>query len=267
MKLTEKAMLVTLNIKQWTARKYDKSITDEVNHTHQSQDAGRFNKLLVNKDSLKDIQKAANALRVFHYANTLAWNDDGSRLLPVENYFDYLEKMTVLKNEFDSASRKFVDDYPNIIQEAKIKLNGLFNEREYPSSIADKFDVRYSIMPMPDSSDFRVDVENIEDIRKGIQQEINSKVKDAMEDLRDRLKGHLRRMKEVLSNPKSKIHESLFTNLDDLRTLAKKLNVTNDYLVSNLIENSADVAEFSVEGVRKNPEKRRELLGLIDSIC
>lgn len=267
MKLTDKAMLVSLNIKQWTARKYDKGITDEVNHTHQSQDAGRFNKLLVNKDSLKEIQKASNALRVFHYANTLAWNDDGSRLLPVENYFDYLEKMTVLKNEFDSAARKFIDDYPNIIQEAKVKLNNLFNEREYPSNISGKFDVRYSIMPMPDSSDFRVDVENIEEIRKGIEEEIQSKVKDAIDDLRDRLKGHLRRMKEVLSNPKSKIHESLFTNLEDLRALAKKLNVTNDYLVRGLIENSQDVANFSVEEVRKSPEKRQELLGLIDSIC
>ncbi len=267
MKLTEKAMLVTLNIKQWTARKYDKSITDEVNHTHQSQDAGRFNKLLVDKDSLKEIQKAASAIRVFHYANTLAWHDDGSRLLPVDNYFDYLEKISQLKNSFDSAARKFVDDYPNIIQEAKIKLNGLFNEREYPSSIADKFDVKYSIMPMPDSKDFRVEVENVEEIRKGIEQEINGKVKDAMEDLRDRLKGHLRRMKEVLSNPKSKIHESLFTNLEDLRSLAKKLNVTDDYLVNSLIENSGDVANFSVEEVRKNQDKRQELLGLIDSIC
>lgn len=64
--LAEKALLVTLNISQWSARKYDRKVTEEVNDTHQAKDAGRFNKLLIDKTHLDEIQKIVNEARHFH---------------------------------------------------------------------------------------------------------------------------------------------------------------------------------------------------------
>ena len=72
MDLSDKAMLVRLTISQWSARKYDKSASQEiiVNH-HAKPDAGRFNKLLVNQAEIKKIEKIANTARIYHYKVTL----------------------------------------------------------------------------------------------------------------------------------------------------------------------------------------------------
>src|SRR5438094_45147 len=40
--LHHSAMLAALNISQWTARKYDKNVSKEVEAKHQATDAGRF---------------------------------------------------------------------------------------------------------------------------------------------------------------------------------------------------------------------------------
>ena len=53
--LSRKAVLVSVNISQWTARKLDREVTDEVNASHGAQkDAGRYNKLLLEKEALAD---------------------------------------------------------------------------------------------------------------------------------------------------------------------------------------------------------------------
>ena len=47
MKLSDKALLVQLSISQWTARKYDKRATEQVNNANNAaMTAGRYNKSL-----------------------------------------------------------------------------------------------------------------------------------------------------------------------------------------------------------------------------
>ena len=50
--LNHKAMLMTLSISQWTARKHDKHASSEIEKSHGAKNAGRFNKLLVDADAL-----------------------------------------------------------------------------------------------------------------------------------------------------------------------------------------------------------------------
>jgi len=46
--LQENSLIVSLSVSQWTGRKHDKTITNEVHKSHNaSDDAGRYNKLLV----------------------------------------------------------------------------------------------------------------------------------------------------------------------------------------------------------------------------
>ena len=82
--ITEKAMLASLHIRQWAARKHDKAVSREVNTHYGSQaDAGRFNKVLATKEALKEIQTVVSAARGFHLEQTLPWGERGERLLPV----------------------------------------------------------------------------------------------------------------------------------------------------------------------------------------
>ena len=65
MNLNDRALLVQLNVSQWTARKYDKSASKEVTTAHgASSAAGRFNKsLLPMNDKLDNIHKKTTHIR------------------------------------------------------------------------------------------------------------------------------------------------------------------------------------------------------------
>ncbi len=101
--LTDKAILVNVQISQWTARKFDNKVTSEVNKKHKTKDAGRFNKILIGVEHLKEISQIANKARTYHYDNTTPWSDSGERLLSNLNYFDYIQNISALQDEFDAV--------------------------------------------------------------------------------------------------------------------------------------------------------------------
>ena len=103
-KLNEKAMLVKLKISQWTARKYDRKISDKVARDMGADpDAGRYTKVLIANEAIEKINKLANEIRnKYHYTNTLPWLDDGSRILPAKNFQEYSQKIREYKSQFEN---------------------------------------------------------------------------------------------------------------------------------------------------------------------
>lgn len=267
MSISEKAMLVSLKISQWTARKYDRKITEEVNHTHQAKDAGRFNKLLIQKERISPIQRAAGAIRQFHYDNTLAWADEGDRLLPVANFFEYTQRINQLKDEFEVAVNSFVSDYHLIVDEAKRNLNGLFNPMDYPSEIREKFAVNFSFMPVPDSNDFRVALskEQLDTMRESLNVEVSSRLDNAVRSLRDKITEQLTYTRDRLSEANGIFRDSLFYNLSSLADMSIKLNVTNDRLVGMLIQGTKELT-YDPQSVRDNPSVRAEVIRKINDL-
>ena len=73
MKLTDKALLAQLNVSQWTARKYDKKVTQQIADQHNTiVEAGRYNKsLLPMNDFLANVHQKSTLIRKKYYANTL----------------------------------------------------------------------------------------------------------------------------------------------------------------------------------------------------
>jgi hypothetical protein len=64
--LHERAMLVKLNISQWTGRKKDKRITKETNAFYgAAKSSGSYSKVLVSKDAVKSIQMCVKDVAKF----------------------------------------------------------------------------------------------------------------------------------------------------------------------------------------------------------
>lgn len=265
--LTDKALLVTLSICQWSARKYDKKATDEVNTAHGATDAGRFNKALVSRDHLQEIGKIANEARTFHYDNTLPWGDNGERLLPASNYFEYTQALARYKNQFDGLVREFSKSYPLMIDEARRRLNGLFNVNDYPSNVADKFDVKTTFMPVPDSSDFRLTLnsQEVESLRERIEKEVNSRFAQAQRDIYARVADQLKRMHERLSVSDGVFRNSLFENLRELCDLLPRLNIAQDARITALTQELQQVYT-DPDAVRKDTRLRAEKAAQVENI-
>jgi len=158
-----RALLVWLRISTWSARRYDKKVSAEVNARHNaSTDAGRYNKMLLPGDATayKTLTALAGSIRLQHYSNTLAWSDEGWRLLPTANYATYTAWLRDQQREFSNALNTFASDYPTLRAQASRLLNGLYRDEDYPDThdLRTRFALSVEYAPVPAQGDLRVDL-------------------------------------------------------------------------------------------------------------
>jgi hypothetical protein len=230
--ITEKAMLASLQISQWSARKHDKRVSAEVNEKYNGKDAGRFNKALASKESLKEIQAAVGAARTFHMEQTLAWGERGERLLPSKNYGEYSRQMRIFKQDFDRAVQAFVCRLPPGHIRGSPELGGLFCREDYPevSEIRAKFDFKTVIAPVPTGEDFRVSLarDEVAAIKTDIEQRLIESNAAATRDLWQRLYEVVGHMVDRLSDPDAIFRDSLVGNIIKMTELLPRLNLHDD---------------------------------------
>jgi len=256
-------MIVNLTISQWGARKYDKSATKEVEDNHMAKEAGRFNKILIQSETLSKVSKIAGKLRQYHYDSTLPWGDNGDRILPVEKYFQYVMDIGVMKMEFTSLIEIFIQEYEAEKESSKKRLNSLYKENDYPASesIAKKFDIQISFMPIADGNDLRVNMsENvINSLKNQITKELENRVSNATEDLLQRLRDAVSRMVETLSEPNKIFRDTLVGNIQSLNEHLPLMNFNNDQRVTDAVTYAKGLC-VNPEELRRSKRFKREIL-------
>ena len=272
--IASSAVLIDLNISVWTARKLDKNVSKEIDiNKNTTIKAGNYNKhILAGSDQLEAITKLSGEIREWHGRQTLPWSDTGTRLLPMSNFFDYKQQLGIYEAEFKARINTFIQQYPNIIQGMVYKLGNLFDRSEYPDAdkIESKFNLRYTIMPVPETKDFRVDI--ADDIRDEMQKEYQKayegRVEAAMGDAWSRLHTTLEHMVDRLSGDDKKIfRNSLVDNALELTNLLTRLNITKD----PKLEQARQALEQSLVGVtaddlRESQGARQEILSRVNEI-
>jgi len=229
--LQDSAMLVTLTVSQWTARKHDRAVSNEVDKAHNAKDGGRYNKLLIRKDALDPISKIEGAARVYLYKMTLAWGDNGERLLPGALFMEFSKAISTFRSEFDKEVRNFVASYPTLVQEARTRLGTLYDPADYPADVRAKFSFPPpAVTPVPTADDFRVNLnaEYVDEIKKEITARMEQRQHDTLKQCWTRVREVVQKMTERLSNEKSPIYDSLITNARELIQVLPALNLSND---------------------------------------
>lgn len=275
------AMLVEFNASVWTARKLDKSTTDEVvaSKNAGAKDAARVNKhLLAGRTELDVIQQAVGRARQFVYDNTAPWSDSGLRLLPTVNFMKFTERMNDFEEEMEALVKSFVAIYPTLITAQALALGDMFKRDDYPTAneIMTKFSFRVNYMPVPSSGDFRVDVGNQAqaELKARLESLTQERIDSAMADVRERLVTHLKRMSDRLTTDyvggeakQRRFHDTLVDGALELCDLTKSLNVTNDMA----LEGARSQLEQLLVGVsptdlRKNEAIRQDVKKNVDAI-
>jgi hypothetical protein len=259
--LISRAMLASLRISSWSARKYDKRVTAETNAHHGADaDAGRYNKMLLPGDasSYKALTSHIAATRVLHYEQTLAWSDDGWRLLPIANYQKYTDKLRAAKHTYDTLLADFLADYPSLQQAARIKLNGMYRDDDYPPNVAAKYGFGIEYSPVPSGGDFRVALSQaeIDIIATRTESRVKSAFEDAQADAVKRLYDCVARIHERLAKPEGIFRDSLIGNARELCDVLSRLNVAGDVTLETLRKQTDSLATVSPDTLRNDPVAR-----------
>lgn len=118
-KITEKAILVTLNIGQYTGKKQDKKAERSVDTTFNTHDAGTYRKATITKDALQEIATLVNEIRTFFYTHTLPWTDESKRLKSMTDFLEFTAQLRNHERLFNDKADQFEKSYPDLIEEAR----------------------------------------------------------------------------------------------------------------------------------------------------
>ena len=257
--LSNRALLVNVTVSKWTGRKLDKRATDQVNSTNRAESGvGNYHKKLLPKSKeLEKITSIDSKIRKFFYEQTLPWMTDGTRILSSKNYLKFQSDFQKLQSDFDIAVKEFVLVYPQLKLDAQKSLGDLYNLDDYPATIADKFKVGVDFYPLPDVSDFRIDLSESEKIR--FTQKIKETEAKALTDASNRLLDVIKSATSKLRETKSIFRDSLLTNIAEVADLLPMLNINDDPQLDKLSQEARDLVNgIDLDEVREDSTKRLE---------
>ncbi len=277
--LSSRAMLCSLSIRMWSARKHDPDASEEIAARHGAQsDSGRYHKLLLPKQALAEIQTIVSDARQEHYFITLPWDDNGYRVLPAAAYMDHVEKMRILSKRFTTGVDVLARQFLTLIEQARMRLGGLFRERDYPTpdELRAKFSFETKVMPLPDAGDFRVGLgdEEKERIKRQITAAVEASLQVGSRELWFRLYEAVQHMADRLTAYKvtdqgveHPFRDTVVTNLVKLVDVLPKLNITNDPELDRLAEHVRTSLLIDPKELRKSDAIRAETAKVAASIA
>ena len=258
------AMIGSLNISVWEARKLDKSTQAEVlaNKGAKSRRAATVSKHLFSEcPSLEAIKTLRGEARVWFNNATLPWDDNGGRLITTAQYMKVMDQAAKFEHRFNTLLDTFVSVYQTEISKQAFEMGALFDRSEYPpvNEVRGKFRFALSVSPVPLAGDFRVDIGNeaAAQLKAQYERALADRVSGAVADTWQRVKQQVEwvheRMTAVLEHDpdaveeiptkdeygnvvsveikkkrRPKLYDSMLEQGLELCTLLKDLNVTND---------------------------------------
>lgn len=232
--LTNRALLVSLNISQWAARKLDKQETRELAARHGSaENAARVNKsLLPAAKSLDDIHKKTGHIRTQFYKRTLGWGQEGTRIIRSCGYLDFVKEFGDEKSGFMALVSTFVQEYPALRVEAQTRLTSMYKPEDYPDpvNIAHKFNIDIGFFPVPVAGDWRVELADgeVTELQQQIEARVMESQSTAMREAWQRIIDVVTKAHERLADPENVFRDSLVENAQDLCKILPSLNIADD---------------------------------------
>lgn len=251
--LASNYVLVDLQLRSWSGKSTDRTASDElISSKGAVRDSGAFVKnLLASADKeLKDVHTMGNALRTFVYTRTLPWSTSdgakrGKRVLACTQTIQFLTDLNALKKDRDNAVLRLVNVWDQRVAEALQNLGGLADNANYPASseVAALFAVSVDLEPIPAITDFtrlNVPAELASALSDRLEQSKSAAKINAMNAMRDSFIEELTRiekqMEKVAKGEKTRLYDTLITNMQVLTDMAEHMNLTNNPKLDELVE-------------------------------
>lgn len=96
----------------------------------------------------KKLTSLRSQARAYLFNMTLPYIEHGVRLLRRSDLEQFVPQMQLHRNNIREAGQEFADHYPEIMDEAHTLLGDLHDEKDYPQSVAELFDLTWDIVSL-----------------------------------------------------------------------------------------------------------------------
>ena len=270
--LSEKALLVRLSVKYPSFSKTDKGVSLEVaDQKNANQRAVKVIKTLIDTThpAYKAVKTARGALYNVFAAETAPWSEDGWYIIKAKGYDRFTEVMREKTDAFDIAVTDFLKVYPELVDQAPLRLGDLFDADVFPSveACAELFHSDVEVRPVPEAGDFRVamSAEDKQKIVTQMQRKNDERVTQVTGECFDRAYSAISNMVERLEafdpdKKGAKLYDSLVGNVRDIADLLPSLNVGDDPRLEQLAKDiGLRLTETDASTLKKDEGKRQEV--------
>jgi Mor family transcriptional regulator len=271
--LPNEAVLAKLSIKMYDARKHDRNVTAHLNEEFKAApDATRVHKHLFGGKvpELSAVGGAYKKLRDAHNHHTLPWDDDKVRLLPAANIMAHADAVREAMGEFKDAVRKLRAAYDRLRREAKDKLGKMYNPKDYPKDLENKYGVDLVFLPIPSGSHFRVGLpqSEIDKLAKSTEKHVQDTITASMQDAWKRLSEAVTYLRDRLDVEDSKnLRQTMVERLRDVAEILGRLNITHDAKLEEVRERVLkELAPINVDALKGNEKALTAVAAKADAI-
>jgi hypothetical protein len=238
--------------------------------------AGNYHKnLLAGSSKLTEITKIANAIRGWMYGVTQPWGDNGDRILNMAYFMEFKDRLTdyegssvLLSTTFSVTTTHWLRRRLSNSVTCSIVRTTPHVRPSRPSSA-----FRYSMIPLPQAGDFRVDIgeDGLRELQAQYESVLQQRVTGAMTEAWERLHDCLSRMSERLEDSddgKRKIfRDSLVENAIEICGLLKSFNITNDSRMDEMRKQLEDAMRgVDADSLRDSDSLREQTKRKVDNI-
>jgi hypothetical protein len=266
--------LLHLQIKLWSAKRTDNDANTLITNTYAVENSKRVEakKHLINPDAFSEVRNVAQRARVWHYEHSVAWTDNGLRMVGAVTLDEHTKKLREFRSDFDRAVAAFRLALPDALKEGKKALGGLAKDEDYPSEeeIMGKFQFAFDVLPVPDAKDIRVELsaEGLKEVEESITRTVAEASNNITQETTSRVAKTLQKLVEKLAAKKkgdSKefaiFRDSLLGNVKDLIPVIKELNILGDPLIEKLADDlQTSLTNVDPSAVREDETVRNSVL-------
>jgi hypothetical protein len=252
--IAQSIKLVTMETGAWRAQKLNRKESKDVNSRHATTDAAKVIVRLTDNPHLTALYKLHAEAYAEHRRITLPSIQDGIRIVPCGKELEHSRVMADFAQKHDALLADFLAEYDAIRLEAPVKLNGLFDGKQWPSKdvVAGKFKFQTRYLPCPADGDWGSWLEEA--------------AQAGQSELRERLVTAARHLAKVCKGD-GKLYQSALDNLREVCELAGDgFNLLDDPIIAQAARELIQHGNQKAESLRDIPAARKDTSEKVSSI-
>lgn len=222
----EQGSLVQFKVSLWGAKV---KLPSEQIRAEADPDFVRGTKYLVEKSFLRPIDQERNTARGYLRAHSLPFPISGICFVPRDIVPEIEQRLQGHRENFLRQVEMFADQYENAKQNARLRLNGLFDESDYPEHIRSFFSFQWQFFVMDAPSRMSIlDPAIYHREQERFTEKMNEFRENAVMVLRERFVEMVNRIVDRLSGEKKIFRNSTIANIQEFLTSFDQLNISHD---------------------------------------